>query len=67
MSLEHMEVKVKSGYEILDISYINGERSVIDYDYKKTRFATYDEMEKYRRYLEKRLDKKLFLMYKHYN
>ena len=65
--MEDIEVTVKLGYEILDISYINGERSIIDYDYKKTRFATYDEMEKYKRYLEKRLGKKLFLMYKHYN
>ena len=51
-------------FEILDITYINGERSSIDYDYRKKKFETEAELDSYVEYLEKKLNKKLFLTIK---
>lgn len=53
-------------FEILDIQYINGERTPIDHQYRKTKFTSKDDMEAYQKYLEKKLDKQLFLTYKDY-
>ena len=50
--------------EITHISYVNGERHLLDYDFRKKQFASRDEMETYRRYLEKRIGKQLFLTYR---
>lgn len=51
-------------FEILDITYINGERSSIDYDYRRKKFETEDQLNSYVEYLEKKLNKKLFLTIK---
>jgi hypothetical protein len=53
-------------FEILNITYINGERSTIDHAYRKTKFSSKEEMNSYKSNLEKRLGKKLYLMYKEY-
>ena len=50
--------------EITDISYMNGERHPIDHDYRRRKFDSRDDLERYRRYLEKRTGKQLFLTYK---
>lgn len=50
--------------ELLDVSYINGERTPIDYAYKKSSFTNVEELENYRKYLEKKLEKQLFFSYK---
>ena len=50
--------------ELLEVSCINGKRHSIDYDYRKSEFATIEEMDAYKRYLEKRLDKQLLFEYK---
>jgi hypothetical protein len=49
---------------LTDITYINGERHPLDYDYRKREFASKDELESYRKYLEKRTGKKVFFTYK---
>ena len=50
--------------EITDIAYMNGERHLVDYDYRKKQFSSKAEMETYRQYLEKRIGKQLFLTYR---
>lgn len=50
-------------FEILEITYINGERSNIDYPYKKTKFDSFEEMEKYKIYLQKLVSKDIYLKY----
>ncbi len=47
-------------YEILRISEINGKRKEIDYNYRKTKFETREELEEYRKYLEAKLGETLF-------
>lgn len=54
----------KPNFTLMDISYINGERSQIDYDYRKKQFSTKDELEQYREYLQNKLNKQLFFTYK---
>ena len=51
-------------FELLDISYRNGERTQLDYDYRKKKFDSKDELETYRDYLQKKLNKELFFTYK---
>lgn len=51
-------------FELLDISYRNGERTQLDYDYRKKRFESKEEIENYRKYLESKLSKQLFFTYK---
>ena len=48
----------------MDISYINGERHLMDYDFRKKKFNNMDELEAYRKYLEKRMNKSLFFTYR---
>ncbi len=50
--------------DLLGISYVNGERSSIDYAYKKSFFKSLEELEQYREYLEKKLKKQLFFDYR---
>ena len=50
--------------EITDISYRNGERHLLDYDYRKKVFDSIEDVEKYRKYLEKKTGKTLFLTYR---
>jgi hypothetical protein len=52
-------------FTVLDIHYRNGEKCTIDYDYRKKVFNSRDELDKYKKYLEKKLDKELYLTYKH--
>ena len=54
----------QSNLELLDISYRNGERTQLDYDYRKKQFNTIDDLEHYRKYLENKLNKQLFFTYK---
>ena len=49
--------------EVLTIDYINCERCTIDYDYRKTHFNTEQEMLEYKKYLEKKLGKKLYFTF----
>ena len=53
-----------TNFTLLDISYRNGERTQLDYDYRKKIFETKDELESYRDYLQKKLNKELFFTYK---
>lgn len=50
--------------ELLGISYINGERTPIDHPYRKSSFSNMEELENYRKYLEKKLERQLFFSYK---
>ena len=54
----------ETNFELLDISYRNGERTQLDYDYRKKKFDSKDELETYRDYLQKKLNKELFFTYK---
>lgn len=42
--------------ELIDISYRNGERCPLLYDYRKKIFESYQELEAYRKYLAARVD-----------
>ena len=53
-----------TNFTLLDISYRNGERTQLDYDYRKKIFETKDELESYKDYLQKKLNKELFFTYK---
>ena len=53
-------------FEILDITYRNGERHQLDYDYRKKKFQNQKDMNSYKKNLEKKLGRELFLMYKQF-
>jgi hypothetical protein len=63
--LENKEKKIT--FEILDISYKNGERHTIEYDYRKKRFETMKDMEDYKKYLEKKPNMQLYLTFIDYD
>ncbi len=50
--------------DLLGISYVNGDRSSIDYAHRKSSFKSMEELEQYRGYLEKKLKKQLFFDYR---
>jgi len=49
--------------ELISVEFINGERTNIDYAYRKSSFTSVGELESYRLYLEKKLKQQLFLSY----
>ena len=51
-------------YEILEIHYVNCEKALIDYEYRKTKFDTLGEMYAYIKYLEKRIGKELLITFR---
>jgi len=51
-------------FEIVNISYINGERTPIDYAYRKTLFESEDELIDYKKYIQNRLNKRLYFSIK---
>ena len=53
--------------ELLRVSKMNGEKKEIDYNYRKSGFDSFEEMEKYRSYLESKLDLKLFFDFRDYS
>ena len=50
--------------ELIKIESINGERTDVDYTYRKSSFTNVEELDSYKDYLEKRLKQQLFLTYK---
>jgi len=50
-----------SNYKIMGIWEINGKRQEISEEYRKTEFNTAEELFRYKEYLEKRLEKSLYL------
>ena len=49
---------------LLEITEINGHRHELDYDCRKTEFEDKAELEKYRKYIEKRTGKKVYFSYR---
>jgi len=56
----------ESNYYVEEVYKINGERVPIDYGWRKSKFGSIDEIDKYREYLENKLGMKLFLRYRDY-
>lgn len=50
-------------YEILEIHYVNCEKALLDYDYRKKKFDSVKEMEDYKAYLEKKVGKTLLITF----
>jgi len=53
--------------ELLRVSKINGKKEEIDYNYRKSGFDSFEEMDKYKSYLENKLNLKLFFDFKDYS
>ena len=49
--------------ELISVEFINGERTDIEYAYRKSSFTDVEELDSYRLYLEKKLKQQLFLSY----
>jgi hypothetical protein len=50
--------------ELVEIISINGERQTVDYNNRRKTFNSQEEIEKYRTYLEKKLNKQIFFIHK---
>ena len=53
-------------HKILSIDHINGKPNPVDYSYRKTEFESDEELEKYRKYLETKIEKPFYLTIKHF-
>lgn len=50
--------------ELWHVLEINGKPVEIEYNYRRTEFKDYADLEKYKMYLEKLLNKRLYLIYR---